>query len=211
MHIVPGSLTFVIAGKWNKYILSHNWVALNIFKEKIIDVEFSIEPDVPFRYHKGNIRFIPSEQNVIFQALNNDKETLNDIEGKATNLISLLNITPISAFGINIKFIEPNPKEELLNSLNIMDKINENFEIKSTIIKRVLKFSKKTELNLTLSLIDNSEIFFDFNFHTRINNSDEFKLFMNENPNFFFKMFQESKRILNTSFNLIIEEEKSDE
>ncbi len=95
MEILPESLTFIIAGKWNKYILSHEWVAKNIFKEDNINVEFSMEPDLPFRYHKGNIRFIPTNNNVTFQALNHDRQTLDDIEEKAKNLISLLDKTPL--------------------------------------------------------------------------------------------------------------------
>ena len=207
MQLVPESLTFVIAGKWNKYILTLDWVAKNIFTEDQINVEFSMEPDLPFRYHKGFIRFIPTNSNVTFQALNTEKQTLDDIQKKSKDLISLLDKTPIMAFGVNVSYKEDSPSPDLLNLFNLSDNLDEEYSILKSDIMRTIRINDRTVLNLSLSLMENTDVIMKCNFHTETKTVKEYLEYFEENEDVFYKYYNKSKEILKNAYNLIVQEE----
>jgi len=47
MKIILGSWSLVLAGKWNRHILTPKWVSDNLFEDENIGVEFPINrPDL---------------------------------------------------------------------------------------------------------------------------------------------------------------------
>lgn len=99
MKVKPGSTTLILVGKWNKYILSPNWLAKNIFKNDNMQVEFSFNLDLPPRFTSDKIRIVATEDNVVFVALTYDEDILSRIEAMVYNLAESLPHTPVSAFG----------------------------------------------------------------------------------------------------------------
>jgi len=77
MIIKSDGWNLVLLGKWNKYILSPEWTAENIFQVDGVQVEFSINLDRPHRYTSDTVRMIPGEDSVVFIPIEFDNETLS--------------------------------------------------------------------------------------------------------------------------------------
>ncbi|UCB56864.1 MAG: hypothetical protein JSV30_06635 [Candidatus Omnitrophota bacterium] len=173
----------ILVGKWNKYILSPQWAAKNIFEEPELQVEFPLNLDFPLRYTslEKNIRLLPAEDKVIFVPLKLDDECLSEV-GKLTNkLFEMLPHTPMRAFGINFGFSEKD-NTELYKVFNVIDnaKLGEfNCELKQTCIIRRTVYDENN-LNLRLTLKGN-EVLFDFNFHYDVKNAVEAKEKLKDN------------------------------
>lgn len=167
MKISNGTWNLVLAGKWNRYLLSPQWVGKNIFCEPELQVEFALNLELPPRYtsKEKSIRFVPAEDKVIFYPLNQSDQCLSAVEKLADKLLELLPHTPISAFGINFGFIEE-ANTKLYEYFNISDNGQlGNFDcvLKETSITRAFSFQGK-DLNLTMKLNGN-KVNFGFNFH----------------------------------------------
>ena len=175
MKIREESFTIVIAGNWNKYILTPEWVSKNLFDAAELKVEIPISMNLPPRFADKEIRFIPSNNSVILVPLILTDDVLNKAEVMAVKLIEKLPYTPIGAFGINFGFIEDNPEAPLCALFNTSDQeplSTFGCDIKSCIISRKLEFEGKT-INLTITNDESSNISFDFNFHYEIANSED--------------------------------------
>lgn len=172
MKIKEESCTIVIVGKWNKYILSPDWVANKIFEEKTIQLEFSVNVGRPPRYTSADIRIIPSNESVLFISLNPTDANLAKMEQLAKKLLGILEYTPIQAFGINFSYVEDAAVCDLASIFNFSDndKLSEyGCKISNSTIKRELLI-KERMLNLTISQSD-ADILFEFNFHYDVTGS----------------------------------------
>jgi hypothetical protein len=115
MKVKTDLTNLVITGKWNKYLLSPDWLAKHIFDKSEIKIEFSPTLDHPLRFTCDNIRIVPTEDRVIFIALEYSNGLLEKIEDMAYRLIDLLPFTPIAAFGTNFAYIEEGAGTDLLD------------------------------------------------------------------------------------------------
>jgi hypothetical protein len=176
MKPIIDSSTLVIVGKWNKYILSPNWVANTIFEEATLNVDFPLRLDLPSKYTSptSNITFIPSEDRVIFIPPNFEESTLTKIEKMSHTLLTHLSYTPIIAFGINICFVEKdNAALYALFNISDNDKLSESgFQISTNSVVRNLKSDNGQILNFKITQKAN-EITFEFNFHYPVKNATE--------------------------------------
>lgn len=170
--------TLIIYGKWNKNLLTPNWVQKNIFKEESdsIQVEFNIiDIEQSPRYIYKNVKFIPSWNNVSIQASEYSDEIFITIEGLAKELCKKLPETPVLAIGYNFVY------SENISSLDEIDKLFNyddtsilsrlNLTIKNPSLTRQIE-NKGGILNFTISQKD-SDVLFKFNFHYDINNNEE--------------------------------------
>ncbi|OHD56326.1 MAG: hypothetical protein A2Y33_12020 [Spirochaetes bacterium GWF1_51_8] len=177
MKSVQGSFNISIVGKWNKFILSPNWVKKFLFENKEIQVAFPLELTEPYFYEgidKG-IRFIPQEDRVLLVALREEDELLKQIDNMLLILISELNKTPIIGIGYNYRFFEDRNKCDIENTYILKDesKIKANeYNIRNTQIIRNLSY-KGLEINETVTY-STDKYSIDFNFHNPINNIDEY-------------------------------------
>jgi len=175
MKIVDDSITLVIVGKWNKSILTPDWVSQYLFKTPTVQFEFSLNPDFPVRYTADNIRLSLFTDKIIFTALIKDEAVFSRLESMARELVTLLPHTPISAFGINLSCsIEDIPSEiaSLFQFTDVGLISDENIEIVNSSIKRTLNFSGDV-CNFTITN-NSSNILFEFNFHTPSQQSSVF-------------------------------------
>jgi hypothetical protein len=167
--------SIVLVGKWNRFILSPQWVGKNIFEEPGLQVEFALNLELPPRYTSNEkfIRMVPAEDRVIFFPLKQTDECLLEIEKRADKLFELLPHTPMTAFGINFGFIETS-NTKLYEIFNIVDNGNlgkVGCELKETSISRNFLYGG-SNLNLKITLkID--KVSFDFNFHYAVKNASE--------------------------------------
>lgn len=175
MKIVDDSITLVIVGKWNKSILTPDWVSKNLFKTSTVQFEFSLNPDFPVRYTADNIRLSLFSDKIIFTALKKDEEVFSKLENMARELVTLLPHTPISAYGINISFSIEDIPAEIVSLFQFSDAAiisDENIDIVNSSIKRTLNISGDI-CNFTITN-NFSNMLFEFNFHSPSQQSSAF-------------------------------------
>lgn len=166
MKVKTDSTNLVIAGKWNKYILSPDWLAKHIFEKSEIKVEFSFTLDLPPRFTCDNIRIVPTEDRVTFIALEYLDGVLEKIENMAYILTDRLPFTPIAAFGTNFAYIEEGARMDLLDMFELKDndKLSDyDVTIEKYSIQRKLLIEGQ---ELILDILQEGEnVVFGFNFH----------------------------------------------
>lgn len=166
MKVKQDSTNLVIAGKWNKYILSPDWLAKHIFDKSEIKVEFSFTLDLPPRFTCDNIRIVPTEDRITFIALEYLNDVLEKIENMAYILTDLLPFTPIAAFGTNFAYIEEEAKMDLLDIFELKDnnKLSDyDVTIEKYSIRRKLLIEEQA-LNFDI-LQEGENVVFGLNFH----------------------------------------------
>jgi hypothetical protein len=175
MKSFPGSFNTAIVGKWNKYILSPNWVQNFLFEVKELQVFFPLDLIDPYFYESNGIRFTPQEDRVIINALMEDDIILKNIDNISLKLINELNKTPIKGIGYNFRFEEEKEKIDISNLFIQKDesKIYEyGCKINNNQIIRSMLYEDFT-INMTITY-NEKQYFIDFNFHISIKNISDF-------------------------------------
>ncbi len=168
MTIKELSYSIVVAGKWNPAILIPPWLVANLFTDNPqMQIEFSLNFDIPSRFRVKNIIIAPSNDRVILLSIDNSDDSLRLMEEVAIKLCTILSHTPFVAVGINFSYLEKTNKDGLLPLMNFTDAngiTEKGWAISNQSIKRTL--TKNGYLtNLTISLDQNSDFQFDFNYH----------------------------------------------
>jgi hypothetical protein len=174
MKIVPESCTIVLLGYWNQYLLTPEWAAKNVFKQKEIKVEFALQLEAPPRYTAGDVRLEPRSNRVTFAAIKHDDETLVRMETMALNLVNILEHTPVKAVGLNFGFEDAIEGDPLINLLNLQDNILINkigCEIENTSITRKLKIDNNI-INFKVEA-QGARVHFGFNYHFDVKETKE--------------------------------------
>ena len=107
MNIVDNSLTIVLLGDWNKLYVQPEWVANNIFCKP--EMEIGVEAqgiEFNISYKCDNIVINPSQERIVITAINTDKETIEFLANCATNYINKAKTPQMTAYGLNIDFVE---------------------------------------------------------------------------------------------------------
>ncbi|MEA5113341.1 MAG: hypothetical protein VB050_04875 [Geobacteraceae bacterium] len=205
MKIKEETWNVVLVGKWNKYILSPEWLAQNIFQVDKVQIEFGLNVDMPPRYTANNIRLTPSDDLVIFTSLSYDDSTLELMSSYCVSLFTKLSYTPIVACGINFGFIDDTqitPYDNLFRFDDESALVSTGSIVRSKTINRKLVLNENKILNFNLT--QSSEgISFDFNFHYDTKNCEdaiEAVRCIVENKN-------KALHLLKTVYNMSLEEE----
>jgi hypothetical protein len=101
------------------------------------------------------------------QPLKLEDEVLGRIETIALKLLEDLAHTPVRAVGVNLQFIDDNPRTELLDQFaaDDTDQLSDlGWRTEATEIKRRLKKGDAT-LNFSATLSEQGKLILDFNFH----------------------------------------------
>lgn len=206
MKIKEESWNIVIAGKWNRYILTPEWVGKNIFEQQELKVEFSMSLPLPPRFTASGVRFYPSTDAVIFAPIQLNDETLSRAETMAAKLITELKHTPITAFGINFGFIDTEPDAGLCALFDTKDKerLSEiGCDVKNNVIIRKVVFENKV-LNLSITNDEEGSVVFEFNFHYELDGTTGVE---NLTGNEFKDNKDRVYRILKNAYNIDVAEE----
>jgi hypothetical protein len=169
MKINPPGWTIFLAGNWNRFILSPQWSAKNIYDLDELKVEFALNLSLPPRFSSPDVAMVPSSNSVVFMPLQFDDVCLQKAEQFAHNLIDKLPYTPMNAFGINFGFIEENPDADLMSIFDSSDRtklVEFGCEVDEASIKRKIKYGENI-INLTVKKAEEG-IVFNFNFHYEV-------------------------------------------
>jgi hypothetical protein len=168
MQIKDSSYSIVLAGKWNPAIITPPWILANLVDgNPQIEIEFSLNFDIPSRFKINNITISPSVDRIILVSNDGSDESLSLIESIAIKLCDILSHTPFVAVGINFSFIETLNKEYLLPLFTFSDANNlndNNWDVSNQSIKRTLK-KGAYNINLTINMDTDTNFVFDLNHH----------------------------------------------
>lgn len=174
MLIDNTSLNVVLIGDWNKLYIQPNWIAENVYCQKEIELgvigqgtEFSIT------YRCENIVISPSQNQMIFAALDMNNLTIERLSLIINNFLQKATTPVLTAYGLNCEFSEINSSQfaEVVDTISDSSNIIESgFEILSTKISRSLS-KDGVILNLESSQIENKTVM-HFNEHHGISKNE---------------------------------------
>lgn len=171
MQIKPNSFEIILVGRWNPYILNPQWIAEHLFEHKAqVQIEFSLNLDLPNRYKIHNVQITPTPEKVVFSSFDNSDESLLLMGRVAVKLCNILSHTPLMAIGVNFVYIESENKEGLYEKFGF-DKndafSDDGWEVKTQGFSRFL-VKGDYNLNLKVSLDRQNNFNFGFNYHYNI-------------------------------------------
>ncbi|WP_419660491.1 uncharacterized protein Dvar_08510 [Desulfosarcina variabilis str. Montpellier] len=172
MKIIGDSLSVIIVGKWNRYILTPEWVAEKIFNNEELEVQLPINrPELAPRYKSpDNIFFLPAVHKCQFMAQEpHSDEKLARMSSCVRSLVTILEHTPVTALGVNIVFEEESHNFDMLELFDLADSdrcAEAGLSTNKTEIKRQFSFENHV-LNLNI-IYTQDKVLFDFNYHYEV-------------------------------------------
>lgn len=168
----------VIVGAWNHLIFSREWIKVNLYLNEDVIIDDPLAPNSSFVFGTEDYKIFLQENKLNFLAIKQTPEIYNIIEQKANQILSKLQHTPLSAFGLNFGF---NLKYNA--HLNAIRPVTDQayFRSKGYFEDMVLLHRTFTKDNYILGVIANFlpyEVKIEVNIHFQINDSALFiKLF----------------------------------
>lgn len=166
------SWTIVLPGSWNPAIFQPNWIIgrLTEAQDLVVDVAFSDALGLArFRFDAVHLRAEPGRLVLGIDAPSD--ASLTRIENIAIRILTDLPHTPIRGAGINFRFLERNPSQELIDLFQFNDTnslADEGFVVRASSLKRNLRFDETRQLNLVLKLRSDGTLSVAVNFHGEV-------------------------------------------
>ena len=178
---LPGSDAFnvVLVGSWNPAIFSPEWAKQNLADDKEKEVVLAIPMQMmamPPRLTVDNINIYPSTQALVLDCVEYSDVVLEVCSRKLDRIAALLPHTPVTAVGLNFRFLG-NLEENLpladLFAFSDAGKIDSTkFTLTTALIKRAYTLQDSTVLNISLES-QGGQLRVEFNFHSNIKNLSE--------------------------------------
>ena len=106
MKYVEDSFSIMVVGKWNASILSPHWIGKTILEAEEVEVQVAVgDPKLPIRIKHDNVLISPSPDSLNISPLIRSNLAFEKAEDVAFKITSLLQYTPVVAYGINFNFI----------------------------------------------------------------------------------------------------------
>lgn len=194
----------VIVGAWNRSIFQPGWVARNLFDypegadvqiEKLISVG-GVNNQIDFI---DSVGVMPLKERINLYVKDFERDTLSRCEHVVLNLMTVLNHTPTTAFGVNVSFIEEDASAEIVDLLQPADKLDERFKVLHSSLNSSIELEDGVVLNFVRTIDEDGTAIFDLNFHHK-----ESKLLKNREfcEGLIGKYYEQSKQILNDNYGL---------
>lgn len=175
MNVSLDGWSINIRGAWNPRIFTPEWLIRHIFAEgqepdpgTQIKVEFPLQSGQPYRYSMAGIRIIPSLSRVVLAPLDHADATLMTLERAAIALLNTLSHTPISAFGLNFRFVEEHPEDDVLELFRTQADVGRYATTGKAVEEQSLTRRMdvdRSRLAVTVAWGGDEGVVADFNFH----------------------------------------------
>lgn len=209
MKFVPETgFNILIVGRWNPSIFSPPWIRKNIVDDQTeVALAMAIsDPAAPPRLSFSTTLLFPNRQLLDFRATELTLEAFQATGEVASKIVGLLPHTPISAIGINFRFLEEINAEKVASVFQFNDaaKIPHNkYPLDVSTITRSFLMPDGDNLNLSLTL-QGERAQADFNFHTETMDVPTIqKKISKENLAL---RFEEARNFMQTTYDLTLEE-----
>ncbi|MEO1534346.1 MAG: hypothetical protein AAFS11_02120 [Planctomycetota bacterium] len=111
----------VLAGQWNRAILTPNWIARNLFglpQGTPVEVLVPLEGGGAFQVKHGKVIVTPNPGALVLQATEATEEALDEALKAAKAATTELPRTPMAAAGINLRYHLEELPEDLVESVS---------------------------------------------------------------------------------------------
>ncbi len=167
--------TIVMVGGWNPKIFQPDWVVEHLFPGQDITAEFLLQSGVQqLRLSVGSTLLLPGSERVVVGVTEDSNAAIQSQEVTAVQVLTLLGHTPLRAVGINFRFVEDDPSEDLLAVFELSDRqaLAEAAEIRPEADVRRKVAVGGEEVGLRMAYADGKVEFF-LNFHRPVANAAE--------------------------------------
>jgi len=175
MNIINDTISVVINGDWNRYFLSPDWLAKNIFDKQQIEAEMAFNGiGTILRFNCDDVSVTPSMSQMTFICRKNSDEAIKKLEHRVSNFMKNAPSPLITTYGYNISFEERDSSNINATFDKIPDSINlikHGAIIQSCTLHRTIELNEKT---LEYVLYSNkSDTNFSFNWNIIFNKSND--------------------------------------
>lgn len=163
--------TVVLAGQWNRALLSSQWLAQNVTHTPEIQVQVIISNgEAILKYATALYEIVPTDNSLVVAALADTNEAAGATILAARRIVELLPHTPLRGVGVNYGFTETEPPAALLDLFNDADvaSLSQHGEVIARDIARCVQMESGVLLNLRLTLSPEGHVLFHFNFHREL-------------------------------------------
>jgi hypothetical protein len=165
----------VLAGAWNQAIFSPTWVSRNLFPDTTVEVQLLLaSPKVLFQFVTHDVKLLVAEGQIHVVPQDPGAAALARMELTASDVLSHLQVTPLTAIGVNFAFdIEPDSDAlgRLLWFHDATALAGLGAASETTTLARRLRVNGNI-VNLVV-FRSNQELRLDFNHHWDVNSATE--------------------------------------
>ena len=158
MVLVKDSLAIVLVGDWNKLYIQPEWISANVYMKNEIEIGINGQgTDLQVIYKCDGVVIAPTQNQVIFTAMNMDEKTIIALISCVNNYLKNAYTPILVAYGFNCDFIDNESSlfAEVVDSISdSLAIIGNGYEIKATTINRTIEKNGKI-LNIESSRTDN--------------------------------------------------------
>ena len=158
MVLVKDSLAIVLVGDWNKLYIQPEWISANVYMKNEIEIGINGQgTDLQVIYKCDGVVMAPTQNQVIFTAMNMDEKTIIALISCVNNYLKNAYTPILVAYGFNCDFIDNESSlfAEVVDSISdSLAIIGNGYEIKATTINRTIEKNGKI-LNIESSRTDN--------------------------------------------------------
>lgn len=163
-----------IAGLWNPAIFSPAWAKEYLAEDETGDVVFAIpagqfSANFPPRLTIDGVNLYPSAQGLSMGCVDYNDASIDMCSKKLTKLSGLLPHTPVSAIGVNFRFMGSLTDSDVLTELFTFSDAGkiaaEKYKLSGAQITRTFDIDTSTKLNLTIGALS-QDMTIEFNFHS---------------------------------------------
>jgi hypothetical protein len=173
----------VLRGFWNRMILTPPWIQRHLNRVPTDPVGLAIDftqPTAPPQFLFDGIGLRVEGARLVLSTSEAENDRLDRIESAALRILEELPKTPVSAVGVNFRFVEEDAGGPLLQTFNLIDSpdlAHAGFSVRETAVTRALEREGYT-LNLTTAVQGDNVVRFDFNFHRTVGSAAEAQEFL---------------------------------
>jgi hypothetical protein len=168
MEPIASGHSIVMVGGWNVRIFSPLWVTQHLTDEQEVGLEVAVNnPALPMRLVFEGLQMEVSGTRIALKPAAADGETLRRLQRVARRILELLPHTPVSAVGVNLKYLEQRPEPELARLFQLGDNdalSGMGIQIASTTLRRSLLIDGRA-LHFSVTFQEDDAVAFDFNYH----------------------------------------------
>ena len=168
MEAILDGHNVVVVGAWNRRLFTPQWIKEEFAGDADVTIEVAVgNPTVPVRLSFGGLRLQVANDRIIVSGSQASDEDLGRVQDFAAGILGRLRHTPVSAVGVNFRWDEPDPSNQLLELFDLADNqslADVGVGIQSTSIARSALWQDRV-LKLSVNLTEAGAVEFHMNFH----------------------------------------------
>lgn len=207
MKYVPETgFNILVLGRWNPSVFSPQWIRANV-SDSDVSLAISIgDFDAPPRLAFSNVQLFPARHSLDARLSEIKEADFPSLGETVSGIVKLLPHTPITAVGINFRFIDEDNSGDLALDFQFADAgriPHERYSLLASTIARRFQLPGGDALNLSL-VHDAGKLTTEFNFHT--DSSDVTAILDKLGAANISARLEEAKSFMRDTYNLTLDE-----